>query len=185
MTDLLGDPLQLLSAEEAAAGLEIVQSAMEGADVQPAECQDHATGSMAGVGDLAADAVSGIGAADESGGYLAVVLLDGSPAEAAQDVFQVSRQALADCAVVTATIQGATVTSTTEELPLKPTGEEAFAVRMTQEVGSEQVFHTLSVTARGDGVIVNVQAMSPLGLDGITQDELAGIAAQLLEPAGS
>lgn len=183
LTDSLGNPLQLVSAEQAAAGLEIVQSAMEGADVQPAECKDHATGNMAGAGDLAAEAVSGVGAADEPGGYLAVVLFDGSTEQAVQDAFEVSREALQDCAVVTATIQGNTITSTTEELPLDPIGEESFAVRMTQEVGSEQVFHTLSVTARGNGVVANVQAMSPSELDAAAQDKLADLAAQLLEPA--
>lgn len=185
LSDALGDPFQLVSAEQAAAGLEIVQSAMEGADIQPAECKDHATGNAAASGDLAAGAVSGVGAADESGGYLAVVLMDGSTEDAVQQGFNISREALEKCAEVTATIQGNTITSITEEVPLDRIGEESFALRATQELAGQPVFHNLSVTARGNGVIVNVQAMSQGELDGITQDQLADLAAQLLEPAGS
>ena len=183
LTDVLGDPLQLVSAEQAAAALDIAQAVMEGADVQPVECKDYATGNAAASGDLAAEAVSGVGAADESGGYLAVVLLDGSTEEAIQQGFDLSRVALEKCAEVTATIEGNTITSVSEELPLNQIGEESFALRMTQKIGAEQVFETLSITARGDGVIANVQAMSQSGLDGITQDQLADLAAQLLKPS--
>ena len=185
LTDELGDPFQLVSAEQAAAGLEIVQSAMEGADIQPAECKDHATGNAAASADLAAGAVSGVGAADSSGGYLAVVVMDGSTEDAVQQGFNVSREALEKCAEVTATIQGNTITSITEEVPLDLIGEESFALRVTQELGGQPVFHNLSVTARGNGVIANVQAMSQGELDGVTQDLLADLSAKLLEPAGS
>lgn len=183
MTDALGDPFQLVSAEQAAAGLEIVQPAMEGADIQPAECKDHATGNAAASGDLVAGAVSGVGAADSSGGYLAVVLMDGSTEAAIQQGFNLSREALEDCAEVTATIQGNTITSITEELQLDRIGEDSFALRVTQELGGQPVFHNLSITARGNGVIANVQAMSQGELDGITQDQLADLDAQLLEPS--
>lgn len=185
LTDALGNPFQVVSAEDAAAGMEIVTEAMAGADVQPAECKDHATGNVAATGDLAAEAVSGVGAADDAGGYLAVVLLDGSTEDAIQQGFDVNRQVLEKCAQLTATIQGNTITSTTEELALHPVGEESFALRVTQILGSQPVFHNLSVTARGNGVIVNVQALSRTGLDGISQDQLADLAAQLLEPAGT
>lgn len=185
LTDALGDPFQLVSAEQAAAGLEIVQSAMEGADIQPPECKDHATGNAAASADLAAGAVSGVGAADSSGGYLAVVVMDGSTEDAVQQGFNVSREALEKCAEVTATIQGNTITSITEEVPLDLIGEESFALRVTQELGGQPVFHNLSVTARGNGVIANVQAMSQGQLDGVTRDQLADLAAKLLEPAGS
>lgn len=184
-TDALGDPLQLVSGDQAAAALEIAQAAMEGADVQPVECKDYATGNAAASGDLAGEAVSGVGAADESGGYLAVVLLDGSTEEAIQQGFGLSREALEKCSEVTATIQGNTITMISEELPLDRIGEESFALGMTQHVGGQPIFHTLSITARGNGVIANVQAMSPAELDGIMQDKLADLAAQLLEPAGS
>ncbi|GAB3550948.1 hypothetical protein GCM10027404_19140 [Arthrobacter tumbae] len=183
LTDALGDSFQLVSAEQAAAGLEIVQSAMEGADVQPAECKDHAAGNAAASGDLAAGAVSGVGAADDSGGYLAVVLMDGLTEGAVQQGFNLSREALEKCSEVTATIQGNTITSSTEELPLERIGEESFGLRVTQKLGGQPVFHSLSITARGNGVIANVQAMSQAELDGVTQDQLADLAAKLLEPS--
>lgn len=185
LTDAVGEPFQLVSAEQMAAGLEISQAAMEAADVQPAECRDQAIGNLAATGDFAADAVTGVGAADESGGYLTVTVLDGSTEEAIQQGFDVNRSALEKCSEMTAVVQGNTFTISTEELPQDQIGEETFAAQATQTMGSTPVFHNLVVTAHGNGVIVAVQALSQTELDGAMQDRLADLATQLLDPAVS
>ncbi|GAB3536227.1 hypothetical protein GCM10027403_16280 [Arthrobacter tecti] len=181
--DVLGDPLEVVPTDQAAAGMEKLKSALEGAEVEPAECKDQALGNMASSGEVASQSVAGMGAANESGGILVAVLLDGSTEDALEQGFGTNREALEECSSVTMTIAGTTVTSTTEELPQQHIGVDSFALLTTQELGPEQMIHTLIVSAHADGVIVSVQTVGATKPDAGVQEQLADIAAQLLEPS--
>lgn len=182
LTDAAGDPFQVVPTDQAAAGMDAMKSALKDAVVEPAECKDQAAGSIAASGDAAADSVAGIGAADDAGGIMAAALIDGSAGDVAEQTFGANREVLEKCGSVTMEIAGTKVSSTTEEVPIDQIGEESIALLVTQELGAGQMFYTISVNARGNGLIASMQSMSSTKPDSAMQAELSERVAQLLEP---
>ncbi len=132
---------------------------------------------MGSVNQFAGEGVIGTGVADPWGSVLSAGLLESATATTTAGDFTGTREQLQRCASFTSS--GETVT-TIDELDQDLIGDESYAVLITQELGPDNFQYMLSVNARGNGLIASVQSVGDDEPDGVLQDELADLAAQLL-----
>lgn len=185
LTDALGAPLQIVPLEDAEVGLVAAETFFESADIEPAQCEGMVADGMALARSKATAGLMGMGEADTAGGVLLLALLDGSTEESVSQSFDFDRGRLERCSPLTFTVAETTTTLFSDELPQDLIGEESYALLATEKNEAGEPTYTLTVTARGNGVIAFVQSVSTVEPDGILQDDLAELAAQALEPAGS
>ncbi len=183
LTDALGNPLQIVSLEDAEVGVVAAETFMDSAKIEPAKCKGMVTDNMATARSKATAGALGMGEADTAGGVLLLAVLDGSTKEAVSQSFDFDHGRLERCSSLTFTVGETTTTLVSEVLPQDLIGEESYALLATEKNGAGESTYTLAVTARGNGIIASAQSVSTVEPDGILQDNLAGLAAQALEPA--
>jgi hypothetical protein len=178
LKDMRGNNLQIPPAETTRTGYETAAAAMKDVLVQPAECKVIAVQNMGSVNQFEGEGVIGAGAADQQGSVLSAGLLDGATVTSPVEEFAGTRERFQRCASFT--VSGSTLT-TIDELPQDPIADESYAVLITQQLGPDFFQYTLSVNARSDELIASVQSVGNTKPDGILQDKLADLTAQLLE----
>ncbi|NJC23745.1 hypothetical protein BJ994_002821 [Arthrobacter pigmenti] len=183
LTDALDAPLQIVPPQEAEAGVARAEEAMGSSTIHPEKCREMVMHNMELGRTRATGGLLGMGASDDEGGVLLAALLDGSTDDAVERGFTMDREQLKACSSMTILIGESTTTLTSEELPQDPIGEQSYALLAIEKVGPGGAVYTLSVNARGNGLIASVQTVGTVEPDGAAQDQLADLAAQLLEPS--
>lgn len=181
LRDALGNPLQAVAYEEVEADLENAEAAFEVAEIEPAACKSMVTDNVSLAKSKAIGGAMGMGAADEFGTALLAVVLDGSTEESVSRSFDMNLGRLEACSPLTLTLAETTSTLVTEELLQDLIGEESYALLATEDGTEGHSVYTMTVNARGNGLIASAQSVGTVEPDGILQDHLADIAAQLLE----
>ncbi|MHA7191946.1 hypothetical protein ACX80N_16805 [Arthrobacter sp. MDT2-16] len=180
LTDVKGNNLYLTRPGDTLAGYQSAQAAI-GTNVDPAQCKDIAARNMGSVNQLAGEGSAGTGMADDLGTVLSAGLLEtSSPATAGED-FTSTRELLQQCA----SFITAAATTTIDELPQSPIGDESYAVLVTQQLGSDNVQYTLSINARDENLLTSVQSVGNVKPDQVLQERLVDLAAQLLDSPAS
>jgi hypothetical protein len=176
LLDTQGRPFTLVTQEQLALGMGAIQSGLDAAVVTPAECREVARKNMAALPGNAVIA-SGVSVPDPEGPVTVVALM------ATEDTAYLDRSVdvgATECRNFTIEIQGQTVTTTLEDLPLDPVGEKSAAYLMTQVLPTGETNYMLGITAVRGTSSASAQQLGTTGPDGTVQADLRRMVEELL-----